>query len=102
MFYDANNVSQASSGLAVLAALLDRLGYYEPAATLSTVGWTGFTKTSFPEFESTMIHLREVLGDDTYESLGRVGAAMTNAALASYAFEQIDLARAGLTSDESP
>jgi hypothetical protein len=96
MFHDANNVSQASSGLAVLAALLDRLGYYEPAATISTAGWTGFTKTSFPEFESTMSHLREVLGDDTYESLGRVGSAMTNAGIAAYAFEQIKVARAGL------
>ena len=96
MFHDANNISQASSGLAVLAALLDRLGCYESAATISTVGWTGFTKTSFPEFESTMTHLREVLGDDTYESLGRIGTSMTNAAIAAYALEQIEIARAGL------
>jgi predicted ATPase len=96
MFHDANNISQASSGLAVLAALLDRLGYYEPAATISTSGWTGFTQTSFPEFESTITHLREALGDRTYESLGRVGTSMTNAAMAEFAFEQIAMARASL------
>ena len=96
MFYDSANISQTTSGLAVLAALLDRVGYYEPAATMSTVGWSGFTKTSFPEFESTITHLRAVLGDDTYESLGRVGASMTNATLAEYAFDQIDRARAEL------
>jgi hypothetical protein len=55
--------------LAVLAAVLDRLGLYEPSATL---------------------------GDEVYESLARSGATMTNAAVATYAFDQIDQARAQL------
>jgi hypothetical protein len=80
----------------VLAALLDRLGYYKPAATLSTVGWSAFTHTTYPEFASTIAHLRAVLGDDTYESLGRAGASMTTAAIAEYAFQQIEMARAEL------
>ncbi|MGY4654607.1 hypothetical protein [Mycobacterium sp. URHB0021] len=42
----------------------------------------------------TISHLREVLGDEVYESLGRTGEAMSNAEMAKYALERIDLARA--------
>ena len=41
-------------------------------------------------------HLREALGDDAYGALAGIGKAMTPAAMATYAFEQIDLARATL------
>ena len=41
-------------------------------------------------------HLREVLGDETYESLAREGETMTTAAMATYAYDQIDQARAEL------
>ena len=41
-------------------------------------------------------HLRGVIGGDAYESLARAGKSMTNAAMAIYAFDQIDRARAGL------
>jgi hypothetical protein len=34
--------------------------------------------------------LREVLGDETYESLANAGGNMTTAAVAAYAFAQID------------
>jgi hypothetical protein len=34
--------------------------------------------------------LREVLGDETYESLANTGGNMTTAAMAAYAFAQID------------
>jgi hypothetical protein len=37
-----------------------------------------------------------VLGDHRYDSLARKGETMTAPAVATYAFEQIDLARAGL------
>jgi hypothetical protein len=40
--------------------------------------------------------LREVLGDQTYESFVCAGAAMTTAAVTVYAFDQIGLARADL------
>jgi hypothetical protein len=46
-------------------------------------------------------HLRETLGDATYESLARTGAAMTTAAAVAYALEQIDHARADLLEAES-
>ena len=48
-----------------------------------------------PLFERTA-HLCDVLGDDTYESLARAGATMTTATMATYAFDQIDQARAQL------
>ena len=40
--------------------------------------------------------LRDVLGGEAYEASARAGASMTNAEMATYAFEQIDLARAQL------
>lgn len=50
----------------------------------------------FPETDSATAHLREVLGDQTYESFVCAGAAMTTAAVTVYAFDQIGLARADL------
>ena len=37
-----------------------------------------------------------MLGDETYESFARTGASMTAAAISTYAFDQIDQARAQL------
>jgi hypothetical protein len=41
-------------------------------------------------------HLRDVLGDQTYESLAGKGERMTTAEMATYAYDQIDQARAEL------
>jgi hypothetical protein len=38
----------------------------------------------------------DVLGDQTYESLARKGETMTTAAMATYAYDQIDQAQAEL------
>jgi hypothetical protein len=40
--------------------------------------------------------LRDVLGAQAYESFARAGASMTSAAMAAYAFDQIDRTRTGL------
>jgi hypothetical protein len=40
--------------------------------------------------------VRDVLGARECESFARAGASMTNAAMAAYAFDQIDRARTGL------
>ena len=37
----------------------------------------------------------KALGDEAYDVLARRGARMSNAAVAAYAFDQIDRARAG-------
>ncbi|MDT5334070.1 MAG: hypothetical protein QOF31_5367, partial [Mycobacterium sp.] len=76
---------------------------YEAAATLSGFATTSFATNYLPETEVAITHLRETLGDETYAALAERGAAMTNAAMAKYALEQIDLARAHLVrGDESP
>jgi hypothetical protein len=40
--------------------------------------------------------VRDVLGNETYESLARKGEAMTTAEIVAYAYDQIDQARAEL------
>ena len=52
--------------------------------------------TAFPEFNTAIAHLREVLGGPAYESLARKGETMTTAAVATYAYDQIDQARTKL------
>jgi hypothetical protein len=94
--YDSGSVSIISSPLAILAAFMDRLGYHEPAATIAGFAGTPFSRTSFPEINAAITHLREVLGDEAYESLASAGERMTTAAIAAYALEQIDQARAEL------
>jgi predicted ATPase len=95
-FYNSGSYSVVASAFAVLAGLLDRLGEYEAAATMSAAGANPFARATYPELHGTIAHLREVLGDNTYELLLGTGESMTNAAMATYAFEQIDLARARL------
>jgi hypothetical protein len=53
---------------------------------------------SWAEINTTIAHLRDVLGDQTYESLARKGETMTTAAMVTYAYDQIDQARAELNS----
>jgi hypothetical protein len=45
---------------------------------------------------AAIAHLRDVLGDSTYESFAQKGETMTTAAIATYAYDQIDQARTGL------
>ena len=49
-----------------------------------------------PELDPAIPHLRDVLGDENYESLARKGDTMTTAEMATYAYDQIDQARAEL------
>ena len=49
-----------------------------------------------PRSITAIAHLRDVLGDQTYESLARKGETMTTAEMATYAYDQIDQARAEL------
>jgi hypothetical protein len=49
-----------------------------------------------PDFGTLIAHLRDVLGDQAYESLARKGETMTTAAMVTYAYDQIDQARTEL------
>jgi hypothetical protein len=53
--------------------------------------------SSVPRNSTIVIAItRDVLGDQAYESLARKGEAMTTAEMATYAYDQIDQARAEL------
>jgi len=94
--HDSGNVAMIRNALAVLAALLDRLGRCEPAATIAGFAFSPLTAAAFPEINTTIAHLRDALGDQTYESLACKGEAMTTAAMVTYAYDQIDQARTEL------
>jgi predicted ATPase/class 3 adenylate cyclase len=79
--------------LAALAALFDRLGRHEVAATIAGFALSPVTAVGTPEINTAITHLRHVLGDTTYESLARKGEAMTTAEMVTYAYDQIDQAR---------
>jgi hypothetical protein len=82
--------------MAILATVLDRMGRYEPAATIAGFASTPFAVKMVPEFLTATAHLRTALGDKAYESLARKGEALTTATMATYAYDQIDQARAEL------
>jgi tetratricopeptide (TPR) repeat protein len=95
-FYDSGNVGFIRSALATLAVFLDRLGRLEPAATIAGFAFSPLTASAFSQLGTAITHLRDVLGEATYESLARKGETMTTAAMVTYAFDQIDQARASL------
>jgi hypothetical protein len=95
-FYNAGSFSHLQVPLAILATVFDRLGHHDPAAIISAFAASLLTQTSVPEIHATITHLREVLGDEVYESLARTGESMTSAEMATYALDQIEQARAAL------
>jgi predicted ATPase len=95
-FYDSGNVAYIRFALATLAVLLDWLGRLESAATIAGFAFGPLSVWSVPELVTVISHLREVLGEQSYESLAHRGEAMTTAAMAAYAFDQIDQARASV------
>ena len=94
--HDSGNSTTIRGPLAILAVFLDRLGRYEPAATIAGFASTPMTAIAIRELGTAITHLRDVLGDQTYESLARKGETMTTAAMATYTYDQIDQARAEL------
>ena len=93
----AGNTGQIRAALGLLTTFLDRHGHYEPAAVVAGFACVAPTAAfSVWEFRTAIAHLREVLGDQTYESLARKGETMTTAAMATYALDQIDQARTEL------
>jgi tetratricopeptide (TPR) repeat protein len=101
-YLETGNIATSRSPLANLAGVLCRLGHYEPAAIIADFADDPLTRIAFSGISATIADLLEVLGADRYETLARVGRAMTNASMANYAFEQIDLARAQLSSPPLP
>jgi hypothetical protein len=65
-------------------------------ATIAGFAVGAMIERGFPEFTAAIANLRDILGEATYESLARKGETMTTAAIATYAYDQIDQARAEL------
>ena len=95
-YHDSGNTEIIRSPLGLLAALFHRLGRHEPAATIAGFAINPLAAAAFPEINTAIAQLRDVLGDQAYESLARKGVAMTTAEMATYAYHQIDQARAEL------
>jgi hypothetical protein len=95
-FHNAGDTTTIRVPMAVLAALFDRLGRYEPAATIAGFALSQFSASAIPEITTVIAHLRDILGDQTYESLAHKGETMTTTAMATYAYDQIDQARTEL------
>jgi predicted ATPase len=95
-FHNAGDTTTIRVPLASLAVLFDRLGRYEPAATIAGFALSPIAAVGVPEITTAIAHLREVLGEQTYESLAHKGETMTTAAMVTYAYDQIDQARAEL------
>jgi predicted ATPase len=96
-YHNSGDTTTIRGPLAILAALSDRLGRYEPAATIAGFALSiPLAAAAVPEITTAITHLRNVLGEATYESLARRGETMTTAAIATYAYDQIDQARTEL------
>jgi hypothetical protein len=95
-FHNAGDTTTIRVPLAILAALFDRLGRYEPAATIAGFALSPIAATVVPQLSRAITHLRDVLGEATYESLARKGETITAAEMVTYAYDQIDQARAEL------
>ena len=94
--HDSGNVAIIRSPLGVLAAVFDRLGRHVAAAIIAGFALCPFTAAATPQIGTAIAHLRDVLGDQTYESLARKGETMTTAAMATFAYDPIDQARTEL------
>ena len=95
-YHNSGNTTTIRIPLAILAVVFDRLGHHEAAATIDGFALSPLTALSFPEINTAIAHLRDVLGDQTYESLARKGETMTTTAMVTYAYDQIDQARTEL------
>jgi predicted ATPase len=95
-YHNAGDTTAIRGPLASLAALFDRLGRHEPAATIAGFALSPIAAVGVPQLSTAIAHLRDVLGDQTYESLAHKGETMTTAAMATYAYDQIDQARTEL------
>lgn len=95
--HESGNIGMLHNPLATLAIALGRLGRYESAATIAGFAAVNpMVAVALPELGALTTRLRKILGDQPFESLARKGETMTIAAIATYAYDQIDQARAEL------
>jgi predicted ATPase/class 3 adenylate cyclase len=97
-YFDSGNFFLVKNALSALVLLFERIGRLEAAATINGFSDTTFNRSALPEIDQSVARLREVLGDDGYETLACTGEQMSTAEIVSYALEQIEIARADLVS----
>jgi hypothetical protein len=95
-YHDSGTITIIDVPLANLAVFLNRLGHHDSAATILGFALGPMTAETIPGLNSVISHLRDVLGDETYQSLARKGELMTTSAMVAYAYDQIDQTRAEL------
>jgi len=95
-YHDSGNPTYMRIPMATLTTILDRMGRYKAAATIAGSASTPLAVAVYRELSTTTAHLRTVLGDEDFESLARMGESMSTAEIATYAYDQIDQARAEL------
>jgi predicted ATPase len=96
-YHDAGSVAFLHSTLANLAAILDRMGHFDPAAVVvSFAARNPMALISNPHVAAVINDVRANLDAQTYESLAGEGESMSPAAMVAYAYDQIDQARAEL------
>jgi predicted ATPase len=94
--HDSGNPINIRTTLAFLAMLFDRLAFYEPAATVTGFAFNPVIAAVLPEINKVTAHLHDALGFQAYESLAHKGDTMSTTAMVTYAYDQIDQARAEL------
>jgi hypothetical protein len=67
-YHDSGNFGSLVTPLAMLSAFLDRLRRFEAAATIAGFSCNLVSLGTVQEFPATIAHLREMLGDQPYES----------------------------------
>jgi predicted ATPase len=95
-YHDTGNATMIQYPLTILAAVFDRLGLHEQAAIIAGFAATEMARAGYPQITTTIAHLCEVLGNQTYEALARKGETMTTAEIVTYAYDQIGQAQAEL------
>jgi len=95
--HESGTTGMLDNPLAMLAAYLDRHGRHEPAATIAGYARVNRLTAALPYVGPAIAHLRDVLGEASYETLARKGETMTTAEMVNFAYDQIDQARAELT-----
>jgi tetratricopeptide (TPR) repeat protein len=95
-YRDSGNTAMIANALPTIAAVFDQIARYESAAIIAGFCENNVVVATHPVIQARITHLRDVLGEQTCESLARKGADMTTAAMATFAYDQIDQARAEL------
>jgi hypothetical protein len=95
-YLDAGNTANMRVTQAGLAVLFGRLGRHRQAAIITGFALSPLTSGVFPDLNAATAQLRDVLGNDVYESLAHTGQSMTSAEMANYVFDQIEEVRAEL------